>query len=146
MCTCVKEKKLQNKSHGRMNSCLKIFSFLSWYTQLMLENLSTCCSGENEVISPKQSPLIQPITAIALMRMVGNPEQQIQLLKVTFQTLLCLMQLTYHHTLIRQSCLVRPTCPVKSCFFFLDLLLYCTFWRVCHCSFSSIKPFPSFFF
>ena len=118
MCTCVKEKKLQNKSHGRMNSCLKIFSFLSWYTQLMLENLSTCCSGENEVISPKQSPLIQPITAIALMRMVGNPEQQIQLLKVTFQTLLCLMQLTYHHTLIRQSCLVRPTCPVKSCFFF----------------------------
>lgn len=85
MCTCVKEKKLQNKSHGRMNSYLKILSFLSWYTQLMLENLSTCCSGENEVISPKQSPLIQPITAIPLMRMVGNPEQQIQLLKVTFQ-------------------------------------------------------------
>ena len=89
-CTCVKERKLQNRSRGRMNSYLKILFFLSQYTQLMLEDLSTCCSGENEVLFPKQSPLIQPITAIPLMRMVGNPEEHIQLLKLTVQTLLSL--------------------------------------------------------
>lgn len=102
MCTCVKERKLQNRSCGRMDSYLKILSFLSQYTQLMLEDLSTCCSGENEVLFPKQNPLIQPITAIPLMRMVGNPEKQAQLLKLTVQTLLCL------------DTIYLPPCPFKT--------------------------------